>query len=54
MEIQPEIKSEVLQIKHGKEVHSFYLFILIIAFSIIVLQPLAMLAAVLLQAIAQA
>jgi hypothetical protein len=33
-------------IKHHKEVHSFYLFILIIFIAIVVLQPLSMLAVV--------
>lgn len=41
------------EIKHHKEVHSFYMFILIVSFGIIVLQPLSMLLVMFLQATMQ-
>jgi hypothetical protein len=33
------------EIKHHKEVHSFYMFVAIISFTIVVLQPISMLLA---------
>lgn len=47
------MEKEVEVIKHGKEVHSFYLFVLIVSFGILILQPLTMLAVMFLQATMQ-
>jgi len=43
----------ITEIKHGKEVHSFYIFVLVVSFGILILQPIAMLAVMFLQATMQ-
>lgn len=38
-------------IKHHKEVHSFYIFVAILTLAIVILQPLAMMMVIFLQAL---